>query len=97
MGVQLSKGDLNGMAGSADDVADDVRSAGSALSGGEKPDIAGFETLSALGDVAERWRDDKVSKSAAKWSDHADNMRETADHVVWADDFNAWHIQESGN
>lgn len=97
MGVQLSKGDLNGMAGSADDVSVDIRSAGKALTGEAKPDIEGFETLGALSEVATRWRDDKVSKSATKWTTHADNMRETADHVVRADAFNSWHIQDSGN
>lgn len=95
--VKLTASELDAMADSADDVADDVNAAGTALADGETPDLAGFEILRALTDVAERWKDDKVGKSAGDWTTHGQNLRETADNVNGTDQANEWHIHQAGN
>lgn len=95
--VKLTGSQLRAMADSADDVAEDVNAAGTALSDGENPDLAGFKTLHALTDVANRWQDDKVAKSAGAWTTHGQNLRETADNVNGTDQANEWHVHQAGN
>lgn len=95
MTVQISKPEMETIAGSCDDVKDGVIGTGTTVTGQAKPALDGFLMQAAIGDVNQHWKK-KADNSGRQWKYFGSAVRATAATITATDKEIAFTLPKVG-